>query len=260
MDDQSHLDLKYFIGADIYNCPFCNRRNVKYENHGAIEFNWSNKKTCWAWRVQCTSCKKVSLHLTYKDLHLYPAVPDYANEFDFALNLDEAIFYSVPTSFFVIDQRIPNALRELISEAEGCHKMNYLTGALACVRKAIYELLSLQEASGEDYNEKISSLRSQNSNVDAEYFEILRHIKDMTSDHVHEQSWVAWDSDNLRFFVETLKAILHEIYVVPDKKKSRVSAVRKLRDELGKHKNQVGTKTGPSDEVTLPGIPGPDLK
>lgn len=250
MDDQSHLDLKYFIAPDTYNCPFCNRRNVKYANLGVMTFDWSTKKQCWAWRVKCTSCKKTSLHLTFEDIRQDINIYNGRNDFSLRVDLDEAIFYSVPTSFFVIDRRIPRPLRELISEAEGCHKMNYLTGASACVRKAIYELLSLQVVNGRDYNEMISALGARHRNVDAEYFEILRHIKDMTSDHVHEQSWVPWDSSNLRLFLETLKAILHEIYVVPEERKNRVGSVRKLREQLEKVKSQSGGESDTANSRT----------
>lgn len=124
--------------------------------------------------------------------------------------LDSQIFYSVPTSFFVIDSRIPFILRELITEAEGCIKMNFLTGASACTRKAIYELTILQECKGENYDERIKELKSKFSQIDRELFNILGHIKDLTSDKVHEQSWDKWDSSHLVLFIETLKAILHE--------------------------------------------------
>jgi len=147
-------------------------------------------------------------------------------------NIDEKIFYSVPTSFFVTDNRIPSSLRELITEAEGCSKMNYLTGASACTRKAIYELLRLQKCKGDDYNKKIKSLKKNFKNIDSTLFDILNHIKDMTSDHVHEQSWVAWSSNHLKLFIETLKTILHEIYVLPAEKKSRVTAVKDSKEQL----------------------------
>jgi len=233
MDDNSHLDSKYFIAPDIYNCPFCNRRHVKYKNRGQNSFHWSNQKMCAIWRVECASCEKISMHLTFQNLQ--------AGAYGFArfredVDLDSAFFYSVPTSFFVVDRRIPRVLRELITEAEGCAKMNYLTGASACTRKAIYELLSVQGADGPNYDDKIHDLQAKHPFVDSELFEILGHIKDMTSDHVHEQSWVAWDSKHLHLFLEALKAVLHEIYVVPDEKKSRANAIRSLREQLGKAK------------------------
>jgi hypothetical protein len=99
------------------------------------------------------------------------------------------------------------ALRALITEAEGCSKMNYLTGASACTRKAIYEFLALQKAEGANYDDKIASVRAKFPQVDVKLFEILGHIKDVTSDDVHEQSWVAWDSGNLSLFLEALGCV-----------------------------------------------------
>lgn len=233
MEDQSYLDTQYFIDPDIYNCPFCNRRHVSYSNQGYVFFNWSNSKTCVVWRVKCGSCGKISMHLTFQALQADKAS---YSRFRSDVDLDGAFFYSVPTSFFVIDSRIPRVLRELITEAEGCAKMNYLTGASACTRKAIYELLAIQKTTGSDYDAKIKDLATNNPSVDRELFEILGHIKDMTSEKVHEQSWEAWDTKHVHLFLESLKTALHEIYVVPDEKKSRLESVRALREEITKAK------------------------
>ena len=129
----SHLDEKYFIDENVYNCPYCNRRNVKYNvtSHGS--FDWSNSKVCHIWFVKCSSCGKKSMHLSYSDISW---ATDYGR-FKNGIDIDSNIFYSVPTSFFVIDNRIPKLIRELITEAEGSIKMNFLTGASACTRKAI---------------------------------------------------------------------------------------------------------------------------
>ena len=133
MTDMSHLDEKYFIDENVYNCPYCNRRNVKYNvtSHGS--FDWSNSKVCHIWFVKCSSCGKKSMHLSYSDISW---ATDYGR-FKNGIDIDSNIFYSVPTSFFVIDNRIPKLIRELITEAEGSIKMNFLTGASACTRKAI---------------------------------------------------------------------------------------------------------------------------
>ena len=126
MPDDSHLDFKYFIDDKIYNCAFCKRRHVSYKVIGSVDFDWTTEKKCLAWFVQCASCDHISMHLTYEDLKDPEwGVPHLKEDVD----LDSAFFYSVPTSYFVIDARIPGIIRELITEAEGCLKMNYLTGA-----------------------------------------------------------------------------------------------------------------------------------
>ena len=186
------------------------------------------------------------MHLTFQELQDQDYI---STRFREDVDLDNEIFYSVPTSFFVVDARIPKAIRELITEAEGCAKMNYLTGASACTRKAIYELLALQNAEGANYDDKIKDLVLKNPNIDTELFEILGHVKDITSDHVHEQSWVAWDSKNLNLFLSAFKAVLHEMYVVPNEKKKRVSSVRALREKLGKAKAAGATESSNGEAV-----------
>jgi len=157
MSDDSQLDQKYFIDRHIYNCPFCNRRHVAYSVTGKVKFDWSESKTAYAYFVECHSCHNTSMHLSYKDIHLHHYSSgttknyfrfgsEYVDDPDVHI-LDELFFYSVPTSFFVLDSRIPAGLRGLITEAEGCLKSNFLTGASACARKVIYELGLLQRQS-----------------------------------------------------------------------------------------------------------------
>ena len=157
MRDNSYLDRKYFIDSYVYNCPFCNRNNVRYSIESEFSFDWTDAKICYAIFVKCLSCKKESMHLSYEEI---TKGPSHSLDFKDKIDIDSKIFYSVPTSFFVLDDRIPVNIRELITEAEGCLKMNYLTGASACMRKAIYELLVKEKAKGEYYEEKIKLLKN----------------------------------------------------------------------------------------------------
>ena len=237
MEDQSSLDKKYFVDSVTYNCPFCNRRNVMYTQLDFATFDWSNEKTCYVYMTQCTSCKKVSMHLSYSDIR-DPAYMGRVKPFRDDIDIDSQIFYSVPTSFFVMDRRIPGIVRELITEAEGCLKMNYLTGASACMRKAIYELLILQKAEGDDYKSRIKSLKNKHPESDPTLFNILADIQNMTSDKIHEQSWDKWDSNYLKLIIETLKTVLHDIYVIPEVKKERYVTIRKLQQSLVEDKKK----------------------
>ena len=69
----------------------------------------------------------------------------------------------------------------------------------------------------------------------------------MTSEKVHEQSWEAWDSKHLYLFLESLKTILHEIYVIPEEKKTRLTSVLSLKEKIKKTK-AVSTETKPGSE------------
>lgn len=231
MGDQSYLDKKCFIDTHTYNCPFCNRRHVTYTIKDWKTFDWSCHKKCFVYFVKCNSCENTSMHLSF-NLILEEGFLSEIMEVFKNIDIDSAIFYSVPTSFFVLDNRIPNIIRELISEAEGCLKMNYLTGASACMRKAIYEMLTIEEVEGKDYQTRIKSLKKKYPDVNEEYFNILAHIQDMTSDKIHEQSWDKWDSSMLHLIIETLKSVLYDIYVLPKEKEQRSTDIKKLREQV----------------------------
>jgi transcription elongation factor Elf1 len=244
--DKSELDKRYFVDNTTYNCPFCHRNNLIYFVEADFEFDWSNEKKCHVYFVRCSSCEKVSMHLScdsmldpkrcYRDDRgelLYR----FKNEI---IDIDSKMFYSAPKSFFVIDKRIPKILRESISEAEGCIKMNYLTGASACTRKAIYELLVKEKAEGADYESKIKYLKkeylSKYPNADTTSFDILSKIKGMTSDKIHEQSWDKWDSKHLTLFITVLRSLLYDLYVLPKIREETHREILLLAQDVSKDK------------------------
>jgi len=147
-------------------------------------------------------------------------------------NLDDAFFYSVPTSFFVLDDRIPRELRQLITEAEGCLKSNFLTGASACARKVVYELGVLQGATGDNYEDRIKALKALNPNVDSTFFDTLLTIQQVTSTKFHEESYDGWESKHLRLILSALSEVLVEIFVSPAIKEDKRQAILKLKEEI----------------------------
>jgi hypothetical protein len=139
MSDESNLDQKYFIDRYVYNCPFCNRGNVAYTVDDHSAFDWTKEKSCHCYIICCSSCSKLSMHLSYSDIPLLGIGRTPYRKWRFNVNdtvdIDSLLFYSVPTSFFALDINIPLILRKLFTEAEGCLKSNFLTGASVCVRK-----------------------------------------------------------------------------------------------------------------------------
>ena len=244
MPDQSHLDKRYFIDASVYNCPFCNRRNVLYWVTECFQFDWNDEKKCRGFIVQCSSCDYESMHLTFADQEVLAC----NNRHDalgrpihglyrFVINEDEVVlgdimFHSVPTSFFVLDNRVPRVLRELLTEAEGCLKGNFLTGSSACARKMIYELAKLENAEGSSYKDRIKSLKLKFEKVDPTYFDTLLSIQEMTSSKVHENSLDGWGASHLRTILATLKEILHDMYVLPAIQDDRRKGIVAMKKEL----------------------------
>lgn len=241
MPDQSQLDQLYFVDANVYNCPFCNRRHVSYEIFHFVDFDWTEVKRCYAFFVRCNSCKKESMHLSFQEIgtHVISKIPCVLWHFgtperNYAEGeLDQAFFYSVPTSFFSLDKRVPKVLRELLTEAEGCLKTNFLTGASACVRKIVYELSKLEEASGDNYEDRIKSLKKIRPEVEATFFDMLLTIQQLTSSKVHENAYDGWEGKHLRIILASLSEVLHELYVIPALRKDRRTSILALKEELG---------------------------
>lgn len=239
--DNSRLDSKYFIDEYVYNCPFCNRRNVSYFLRYHHSFDWAPEKKCYIYFAVCNSCGQESMHLSFEEITLHSAVSSSQYRFDIAKGeeLDNKFFYSVPTSFFSLDRRIPKILRELITESEGCLKSNFLTGASACARKIIYELAILQKADGINYDERVKSLKRIRSDIEEDYFDTLLTIQQITSDKVHEQSYDGWQAKHLRLILSTLVELLNIIYVIPEIRKEKRKLILSLKDEiLGKKSNK----------------------
>lgn len=241
MPDQSHLDSRYFVDDAVYNCPFCNRRHVAYRVLTRVRFDWTDQKQCYGYIVQCHSCGKKSMHLAFEEISLvgngiYGGVTVFKFAFEVEVDageqLDGSFFYSVPTSFFVLDTRVPKVLRELLTEAEGCLKSNYLTGASACARKIVYELGRLSKGTGDNYDERIKSLKQVHPEVEPEFFDTLLTIQQVTSTKVHEGSYDGWEAKHLRIILAALAEVLKEIYVVPALRGDRRKAILALRDEL----------------------------
>lgn len=252
--DLSHLDKKYFIDARIYNCPFCKRNNVTYSMVDQFSFNWGEHKTCHGYIVKCDSegCKKTSMHLSFQELRRHGQY-GYDNRFMDGLDIDASLFFSQPTSYFVLDNRIPEKVRDLIYEAENSRKSNFLVGASACLRKAIYELIDYEKTVVKNpktgyanYQESMKALGTKFPKVEPELFEAFGHIQEMTSNNVHEGSWEAWDSSKLRILIELTKATLHEMYVVPEERKDRLGVLGQMKSVFSNSKNQ---KEGPETEV-----------
>ena len=248
--DQSHLDRKYFIDRDKYNCPYCNRKSIVYSVDKKFSFDWSNERMVYGYLVKCggDSCGCTSMHLSNHNIDVYQNsfwsyfTYDEAGQKQYTaikdVDIDSLFFYHQPTTFFTLDSRINEKVRTLIAEAEGCAKMNYLVGASGCLRKAIYELLELEQVpkanpKGDmlDYGDRVKVLKSKYPTVPPEYFDALANIQGMTSEQLHEGDWKPWTQDEFRFLVETTKEVLTEVYVRPQDKASVLQKILALKPQ-----------------------------
>lgn len=238
--DQSDLDIKYFIDKDKYNCPFCNRHSVTYSVIDSFGIDWSDNRKVYGYLVICggDTCKKVSLHLSDYYFGLYsqkfwntPTKKEVEVKTFMPENLDDYFFYHQPTTFFTLNSLIPEPIRNLVAEAEGCKKMNYMVGASGALRKAKYEFLKEQEAKGKKYQNKIKWLKKKHKNIDNTYFDALANIQNVTSTNLHEKesSWQPWTIKEFDYVLEAVKSVLEEVYATPIKRKGRLTKVLELK-------------------------------
>jgi len=247
--DDSELDKQYFIDPYKYNCPYCKRNHVSYKVNHSTKFDCTDKKICYVYYVMCQSCGKTSLHWSYKDIR--DTDNGYLiNKFK-AIAIDSFLFFSQPSSFFTLDERIPDKIRDLIYEAEKSRQANLLVGASACLRKAIYELLEREGTIVRDeithhanYQESIKALKKKFSTTAPELFDALSHVQGLASDNVHEGSWEAWDSPKLKILIELTKTTLHEMYVIPEERKQRLGVLTELKSTFTTAKKE---KAGPAE-------------
>lgn len=273
--DHSHKDKMYFIDDSIYNCPFCKRRNVSYfiSDHG--EFNTTPTKTTYFYLARCESCDKTSFHLSNYDLVTYGrGQSSWGSNFAFPpkhktlevyegstrpkevtveltdkdgkpRQLDELFYYHQPSAAFTIDERIPATIREPLSEADSCLKSNFLTGASAALRKAIYKLLQHESIVEKrktkflKHDERIELLKKKHPKTDGNLLNKLKSVHVLTSQELHENDWQDFNGQSLRFLLEITREALSEMYVLPDVKMKRD---KELSDLEAKAKGKIDNK------------------
>ncbi len=262
--NRSDKDKKYFIDGSTYNCPFCQRRQIKYKIVDFGEYNSSNTNTVYFYIVRCADCYKISFHLSKYKLamnynHSAFTVPlkqvtsEYSklaekfkevehdlldDESEAPKELDDVFFYSSPTSFFTIDERIPKSIREPLSEADNCLKSNFLTGASAGLRKAIYKLLKhesipvkKQKGAFYSHDERVDLLKKKHPKIEGELFNDLKEVHVLTSHELHGNDWEDFNAPTLCFLISVIKDILEEMFVIPDVARERREKISALKDQ-----------------------------
>lgn len=249
------ISKKRIINAQQHNCAHCGTKGANYYDIKFVVIDETKNRKLGLLFIRCSCCHKISTHLVknlvndacdfeYKEFSQYPECFYWYGSTHFVTSsideLDDNIIMSIPTPTFIIDSDIPAKLRNLLIEAGNCVKENALVGASACVRKAIYEFLLLEKAVGDNYDEKIKSIKSKWPHLE-DYLDVLRGIKGVVSDQVHEDSFEAFTSEQVRSYVDILEEIFKEIYVIPQKRNERKVAIFGIFNAIKKH-NELKTQ------------------
>jgi hypothetical protein len=130
-----------------------------------------------------------------------------------------------PPRFLVVDPKVPSLIRQLLEEADGCVNMSFVNGGTACARRAIAVVLATEEVvSDDDYSASLLNLSEKHPAVAPALFQILAMLGDETEEPL--------TVDSLRALIVTIKAIVHEIYVLGAERIERLMYVHQLVESL----------------------------
>lgn len=254
--------MKYFIDHRKYNCPFCKTNSVSYEllaiksyseewqENDVLTLDTEKNKQYFVYFIKCwnSECLKISIHWskkelreTYKDISIssyHSHKPRYKDIFSSDIkDLDEEIIFSYPTSSFTLDENIPKKIRDLIEESERCLNLNALTWSSACLRKAIYTFIEIENCRVEkfpwriDFAGSLDKLKNKYPLL-INFLSELGNIQELTSDLVHESSWKEWNSEKLKFLIALTKKILEKVYVEPKSHDEDIRILNNLKNGI----------------------------
>jgi hypothetical protein len=121
--------------------------------------------------------------------------------------------------FLTVDERVPDAIRQLLEEADGCLNMNFAVGGTACIRRAIRKTFEVEEVEGGDFASSVRSLADKHQGIAPTLFQVVELLGG-AEDPLH--------MDALRALIATFKSILYEVYVLGEERAESLAYISKL--------------------------------
>src|SRR3954467_2703190 len=78
--------------------------------------------------------------------------------------------------FLTVDRRVPEGIRQLIEEADGCASMSFSVGGSSCVRLAIRKAFELESIAGGDFHDAIVGLGGKYPSVAPTLFQVMARL------------------------------------------------------------------------------------
>ena len=125
--------------------------------------------------------------------------------------------------FLTLDRRVPEAIRQLVEEAEGCASMSFAVGGSSCVRLAIRKTVELESVEGEDFRAGVVGLGEKHTGVAPALFQVIDRLA--AGDEPLE-------TDALKALIATFKAVLYEIYVLGEERRETTAYLSELLQAL----------------------------
>jgi hypothetical protein len=126
--------------------------------------------------------------------------------------------------FLTLDRRIPEAIRSLLDEADGCASMSFAVGGSSCARLAIrrtFELEGLTE--GDDFHAAIGQLGEKHPSIAPTLFQVIDRLG--AGDEPLQ-------GDTLKALIATFKAVLYEMYVLGEERRETLAYLSEILQAL----------------------------
>jgi hypothetical protein len=237
-----------------------------------LDIDWTKKKSARCIQIRCSNprCGKLSLHFTFYPIRIddnelsYPlyteinGIKKYREpgnwseykDFD-EENIDDFFFFHQPSSDIVLDENIPENIKEALSQADSSQRMNLTIGASAALRKAIFEILADLEIVKMknidkkqvrlNYEERFDLLKEKLKkdfpSVNLELVNDIRDVYKLTSEKVHETlpedtQFRDFNSDEFKLLFSIVNALLYDIYTVPKERGDLKKNIENLKSNM----------------------------
>lgn len=137
--------------------------------------------------------------------------------------------------FMVVDRRVPEPIRQLIEEAEGCLNMSFAVGGSACVRRAIRQVFVIEKVEHDDFGAALHALGEKHPAVAPTLFQIMAALG--AGDEPLR-------ADSLQALLATFKAVLYEVYVVGEERIETLAYLSELVQALDRGSARPAAKPG----------------
>ena len=126
--------------------------------------------------------------------------------------------------FLTLDRSIPEGIRQLLDEADGCANMAFAVGGSSCVRFAIRKIFEVEGVGeGEDFHGAIAQLSEKHTSIAPTLFQVMERLG--AGDEPLQ-------SDTLKALIATVKAVLYEMYVIGEERRATLAYLAEILQAL----------------------------
>jgi hypothetical protein len=125
--------------------------------------------------------------------------------------------------FLIVDRKVPEAIRQLLEEADGCLNMSFTVGGTACVRRAIRKAFEIEGVEDDDFSASLVALGQKHPSVAPTLFQVL-DLLGAGEEPLHPEA--------LKALLATFKGVLYEIYVLGEERLESLAYLSELLQAL----------------------------